>query len=278
VEEVNAFLDAIRDSFLGVRESSLTPDEIRDKRFSTTRLRPGYDEEEVDAFLDEAELRLATQASTGGRVPAAYQPSVVADSAVGAGEIRCLECGAEGAKATEVCARCGPPVAQRTSAAAGVASRHRKSMGPLDTPHESVSQRIGYSRLDALVMVAAGLAVLVAVIVHIAVTGQMAGQLTEDQLQPGDCLRGSNLGLGSGGTWPDYVTAVPCTQQHLAEVFFAGNAWPQSLTAYPGDNVISDQGSARCNTAFDETRTGHDGRPVLAGGARFHVRAAAPAT
>lgn len=27
-------------------------------QFSTTRLRLGYDEEEVDAFLDEAELRL----------------------------------------------------------------------------------------------------------------------------------------------------------------------------------------------------------------------------
>jgi DivIVA domain-containing protein len=33
------------------------------RRFSTTRLRPGYDEEEVDTFLDEAESRLAAQAS-----------------------------------------------------------------------------------------------------------------------------------------------------------------------------------------------------------------------
>ena len=61
-EEVDVFLTAIRDSFLGVRRPSLTPDEIRNKQFSTVRLRPGYDEE-VDAFLDEAELRLAAQGS-----------------------------------------------------------------------------------------------------------------------------------------------------------------------------------------------------------------------
>ena len=64
MEEVDAFAYAIRDTFLGIREPSLTPDEIRTKQFSTTRLRPGYDEEEVDAFLDEAESRLAAQAST----------------------------------------------------------------------------------------------------------------------------------------------------------------------------------------------------------------------
>ena len=62
-EEVDVFLTAIRDSFLGVRRPSLRPDDIRYKQFSTTRLRPGYDEEEVDAFLDEAELRLAAQGS-----------------------------------------------------------------------------------------------------------------------------------------------------------------------------------------------------------------------
>ena len=60
-EEVDAFLTEIRDSFLGVRQPSLTSDEIRGKCFSTTRLRPGYDEKEVDAFLDEAELRLSGQ-------------------------------------------------------------------------------------------------------------------------------------------------------------------------------------------------------------------------
>jgi DivIVA domain-containing protein len=57
--EVDAFLEAVRDSFLGVRQPPLTADEVRDQKFSTTRpLRPGYDEQEVDVFLDEVEARL----------------------------------------------------------------------------------------------------------------------------------------------------------------------------------------------------------------------------
>jgi DivIVA domain-containing protein len=36
----------------------LTPADVRNRQFSTTRLRPGYDEEEVDAFLDEVEAEL----------------------------------------------------------------------------------------------------------------------------------------------------------------------------------------------------------------------------
>src|SRR6266516_300792 len=36
----------------------LTPADVRNKQFSTTRLRPGYDEEEVDAFLDDVEVEL----------------------------------------------------------------------------------------------------------------------------------------------------------------------------------------------------------------------------
>jgi len=68
-EEVDAFLTEIRDSFLGVRQPSLTPDEIRGKCFSTTRLRPGYDEKEVDDFLDEAELWLSAQVLPSGARP-----------------------------------------------------------------------------------------------------------------------------------------------------------------------------------------------------------------
>jgi len=64
MEEVDAFANAIRDTFAGIREPSLTPDEIRTKQFATTRLRPGYDEEEVDAFLGGAELRLAAVRGT----------------------------------------------------------------------------------------------------------------------------------------------------------------------------------------------------------------------
>jgi DivIVA domain-containing protein len=58
--EVDVVLDAIRDAFLGVRVTPLTPGEIRSFRFSRTRLRPGYEEAEVDAFLREVETKLAT--------------------------------------------------------------------------------------------------------------------------------------------------------------------------------------------------------------------------
>jgi DivIVA domain-containing protein len=85
VDEIDAFIDAIRDSFLGVREPPLTADEIRVKQFSTTRLRPGYDEEEVDAFLDQAESGLAAQAHA--RAHAARQRSVAADPAARAVQI-----------------------------------------------------------------------------------------------------------------------------------------------------------------------------------------------
>ena len=57
-EEVDDFIGAICDTFLGVRQPPLTASEVRDKIFTTTRMRPGYDEKEVDAFLDEAERRL----------------------------------------------------------------------------------------------------------------------------------------------------------------------------------------------------------------------------
>jgi DivIVA domain-containing protein len=60
MEQVDAFLDAVRDTFLGVRQPPVTAEEIRTKKFATTRLWPGYDEEEVDAFLGEAEARLRT--------------------------------------------------------------------------------------------------------------------------------------------------------------------------------------------------------------------------
>ena len=36
----------------------LTPEDVQNKRFAVTRFRPGYDEDEVDAFLDEVEAEL----------------------------------------------------------------------------------------------------------------------------------------------------------------------------------------------------------------------------
>jgi DivIVA domain-containing protein len=58
-EEVDDFLDTIRDTFLGVREAPLTPGEVRSVQFTRTRLRPGYVEEDVDTFLEQAGARLA---------------------------------------------------------------------------------------------------------------------------------------------------------------------------------------------------------------------------
>ena len=63
--EVDAFRDAVRDTFLGVGRSSLTWRAPPGKQFTTTRrLRPGYDPEQVDAFLNKAERKLAAMEST----------------------------------------------------------------------------------------------------------------------------------------------------------------------------------------------------------------------
>ena len=37
----------------------LTPEDVANKQFTSTRLKPGYDETEVDEFLDEVEAELA---------------------------------------------------------------------------------------------------------------------------------------------------------------------------------------------------------------------------
>jgi DivIVA domain-containing protein len=285
-QEVFAFLNAIRDSFLGVRKPSLTPDEIRVKQFSTTRLGPGYDQGEVDAFLNEAGSRLAAQLGARRENPAAAPESGPADPV----QIRCVECGADSAEPARVCARCGAPAAEPARVCArcgapaaepgpGTADPAAEAVQirclecgmesaeparictrcgapaayqPLVADDQAAGQKVrpGSSARGPLIVVGVAIALLAVIAVIAAlISTSSADQLTEDQLQPGDCLTGSNLGLGSGGTWPDLVTAVPCTKQHLAEVFFAGNAWPQSR-ADPGDNAISDQAYARCLTAF----------------------------
>jgi DivIVA domain-containing protein len=57
--EVDAFRKELRDTFLGVRQPPLTWDEAHEKQFTLTCLRPGYKVEQVDAFFDKAEQRLA---------------------------------------------------------------------------------------------------------------------------------------------------------------------------------------------------------------------------
>jgi len=76
------------------------------------------------------------------------------------------------------------------------------------------------------------------------------GLLSPGQLKPGDCLTGSDLPLGNDNDWPSSVTAVPCGQQHRAEVILSDNHyWPQAL-AYPGDNAINNQTDTGCNNAY----------------------------
>jgi DivIVA domain-containing protein len=60
--EVDAFRQEIRDTFLGVRQPPLTWDEARGKRFRMARR--GYDVQQVDAFFDEAEQKLAAMRPT----------------------------------------------------------------------------------------------------------------------------------------------------------------------------------------------------------------------
>jgi len=120
-EEVDAFLEAIRNTFAGVREPPLTADAVRDEQFSTTRLRPGYDEEEVDVFLDEVEARLP---------------------------VRCAECGAPVAEPTRACAECGAPPVGQLSVAADPAPDGRgdsAAMAPArDTRSIPGRARLGY--------------------------------------------------------------------------------------------------------------------------------------
>ena len=118
----------------------------------------------------------------------------------------------------------------------------------------------GNSRRLTLIVAGAGGALLLALIALGAFIGvrsaatptasaPAATQLTWDELGPGDCLAGSDMGLGNSKPWPDLVTRVACTQRHEAEVFFAGNIWPLSL-AYPGKSAVDNQAWTRCNTTF----------------------------
>lgn len=144
------------------------------------------------------------------------------------------------------CERCFAPISRQRSVRAAP-----PGLGDAVTTSRPTGQRAG-GRVFAGVLAGVTLvAVVVATIVAVGTpTAASERQLTRDQLRPGDCLTGSNMGLDTSSRWPHLVAAVPCSQQHLAEVFFAGNAWPQSLTAYPGTNTISIQAWNRCLQAF----------------------------
>ncbi len=76
------------------------------------------------------------------------------------------------------------------------------------------------------------------------------GNLLLGQLRVGDCLTGSNMNLNKSTPWPKLTLAVPCSQSHTAEVFYANaHFWPKSM-AYPGRSAINSQATQGCNTAF----------------------------
>jgi hypothetical protein len=62
--EVDAFRNAVRDTFLGVSEPAVRSDQVRGKQFSTAHHRLGYDKTEVEGFIEAAGLRLASMEST----------------------------------------------------------------------------------------------------------------------------------------------------------------------------------------------------------------------
>jgi hypothetical protein len=178
--------------------------------------------------------------------------------------VRCSECGAANAETAQSCIRCEAPIAKQRSVAqptvdgSGGMIMTRRQAPPadqaiLEDAPPAPRAGSGNPRRRALVLASVGVVVLAVVTVAIvAVTSSVSSthRLADGQLRPGDCVRGSNLGLDTDGLWPRVVTVVPCAEEHLAEVFFAGNVWPQSL-AYPGSNEVSRQANNRCDTALD---------------------------
>jgi hypothetical protein len=135
--------------------------------------------------------------------------------------------------------------------------RGRRQAGPSagdvsrqDAPHQPSGQRTWrrYLQWGPPALASLGFIVAVAATV-ITAAPQLTGYATEGQLRAGACLTGPNLGLNTSNPWPYMVETTPCTGRHLAEVFFSGNAWPQSM-AYPGDSRVYSQADASCSAAF----------------------------
>jgi hypothetical protein len=151
------------------------------------------------------------------------------------------------------------------------------------------SQRGALAIAGGLVATSVALAVLAAAILIGGTTHSLAAghltkkspqptektwQVSENYLSPGDCLIGSDLGLGTDNTWPYNVTAVACTQPHLAEVFYVGYPWPASLATYPGYDAILKVAGERCATAF----AAYDGIPLSQSKFIYHSVEPTPAS
>jgi hypothetical protein len=82
-------------------------------------------------------------------------------------------------------------------------------------------------------------------------------RLLIDQLRPGDCLQGPP-DVNTTRWWPYVVTAVPCIEPHIAEVyFFSAHYWPMNM-AFPGHAKLAHQASAECRKTFQT----YDGIPL----------------
>ena len=76
------------------------------------------------------------------------------------------------------------------------------------------------------------------------------GELQLAQLRVGDCLAGSNMQLNTSAPWPKVTKAVPCTEDHTAEVFYASDNYWAKKGGFPGNAAIKKDATAACNGAF----------------------------
>ena len=209
---------------------------VEARRFSATRLRPGYDMEEVDAF------RAAIRDTFLGIREPPLTSDEIRDKRFTTTRLR------PGYDEEEVDAFLDEAELRLAGAADPAAAQRPGRSGPSRRPV------IGATVATALVVVGGIIAGLIIHAKYSTPSTSSAGLLTVYQLQTGECLQtfGETLGSFNDGNGP--FAAVPCTQPHTAEVFFAGKAWPRSL-AYPGDQAIYNDGYVRCDTAF----TAYDG-------------------
>jgi hypothetical protein len=75
------------------------------------------------------------------------------------------------------------------------------------------------------------------------------GWLFLSDYQPGDCLA-ATYPLGSGVPWPEPAEAVPCTQPHAFEVFYANPYFWSPEAGHPFPPEPSQQAHDQCFTAF----------------------------
>jgi DivIVA domain-containing protein len=78
---VDAFREELRDTFLGVRQPPVVSGHVRGKQFSTHR--PGYDTQQVHAFIEKAAWRLAAMESTDRPVGPLVTGSILTDGPTG---------------------------------------------------------------------------------------------------------------------------------------------------------------------------------------------------